>query len=196
MDVFELQQDEELDDYVYRISETKLGVCRWGSFQYASMQATYDTLNKMKKAGLSEDEMWKFMGVEVELGESTSLEVVLKVIKNYMIKDIIDCYCLDRLETFDQKGQMILDLLLETRFDSLDTAIIKLGESSWDLWSTIPFIFRKVYLDSQIKCLFVKGVGPIFKQMVQSDDISMGIQAWILSQNMGVQDQSYHDFDT
>lgn len=61
------QSDESLLDYVYRISQMSSGVNRWGSSQYASMVATYDTLNEMKGKDISASDMWENMGVTVDL---------------------------------------------------------------------------------------------------------------------------------
>ncbi len=192
MDKFKRLDKEELDDYFYRIANIKWGLCRWGGSQYASMQAIYDSLNKMKKSGLTKEQIWDIIGIKIELSYQNNIERSIKSIKNYFIREYIDIYG-DQISDDEQKN---FDKLIAKKFKTLDEILNYCLDGSWDLWKTIPFIFYVIYPEHKVLIKKVKDSRSNPDQLFRGNKEELGIKAWILSLHFGVKDKSFFYFDT
>ena len=60
-----------------------------------------------------------------------------------------------------------------------------------------PTVFKTVYPDSTLSVHKSKSIGPILNQLVQSDNYSIGLYAWILVRDGYIKDEScLSGFDT
>ena len=177
------QIGEDLLSYVYRVSNMSFKPNRWGSSQYASMVATYDTLERMIRSCLLEAEMWQILDATINLNQ---FDV------NYQDRLLNDL--LNRYENDDEISQKVKDFFDQDR--TLDQIFDFMRESAWDLWKAIPFVFRAVFPNSTVEADKVAGVGLLGNKEVQSNNVQIGIQAWLLSQYAEVDDKAFHNFDT
>lgn len=88
---------------------------------------------------------------------------------------------------------------IEDFFDTnptLNQVFTFMKEWKWDLWGAIPMVFSAAFPESTVEADKVAGVGPSLNQAIQSNNVQIGIQAWLLSNYIGVSDTAFHRFLT
>ncbi len=172
-------------------------VNRWGSCQYASALSMFDCMCLLKQY-LSEAEIYQLMGIQITLGEP-SPNFHQQMVDYYRTVTGLDGKPFEEDHPLNQEylefSQTIYQELTEATNVDQYFDILK---SVNDLWTVMPIIFESIYPRSHFPGLTCPGQGPELNQMMQSDNLVIGLQAWLLVEKGWVTepDTAYEGFDT
>src|SRR5438132_4435976 len=102
-----LESSMELSEKVAEISGQRSGVGRWGSCQYRSAQAMYDTLTLLSKY-LTEEEIYQVFGFSVNLDKGLSYERALDRLQFRLLQGRIE-QTFDDIDLGDDSGEDLMN---------------------------------------------------------------------------------------
>jgi hypothetical protein len=181
--------EADYSDRIWNIAGTEFGVCRWGSCQYSSACAFFDSLTILNKY-LDTNKVFEILELEVDPGEPNPKDKIFSlIVEEYKQRN--DDSCNDNDDDDDDDYKKIISC------KSVDESFVSFKTAA-TLWTTMRIIFDAVYPNASITTKQSPGIGPILNQMVQSDNYRIGLMGWLLVKNGWVTnpDISFKGFDT
>lgn len=177
---------------------------RWGSCQYGSAQATFDTLNIMSKY-MSQDEIFRALNIAVSCSGPIDKIKALDNIKKLMLLEIMDSatneinddYYESLEESITSITEQLNEVLISKSFGEVfDLMHGKIGT----LWSAAPTAIKLAFDDFELEVLghpnenFRKHHS---SNLTSAYNLGVGICCWLLMKHGYIQDEKvFSGFDT
>jgi len=163
----------------------------WGSCQYDSAAAWYDTLCKLEgEPGLmGRDKVISILNIKV--GKVQPFEGdILEGFKKALCVDLFDPGVIGN-DTSE----------IRKTFENIKTvteALYLLADQAWDLWCGIPYIASCVFPELDLDNIpDTVGFGPVFNVFIQGQNACTGIICWLLkSYGFVADDEPFKEWDT
>lgn len=172
-------------------------VNRWGSCQYASALSMFDCIQKLS-AYLTEEEIWSLMEIQFTLGEPNQDGHQCLVTKHQTMTGL-DQGRSQLSSEFDREYFDFCQSINQELDEATDVnEYFEILKGCQDLWTAMAVVFDSIYPDSNFPYRPIPGHGPALNQRMQSDNLTIGLQAWLLFNRGWVTDPdtTYEGFDT
>lgn len=176
--------EKGLNDLVFDLSGVKWGVCDWGSCQYATAQAMFDALRRLRGAGLDPLAVVGWGASASVIPEALDLKVALRKIAA-------------SFEGLTPEERQALE-----NTASLDSAFEVMRGCRWDLWTaashTSQLVFGTTFEDIEARVNASPGRGASVNILCQSDNYTTALRCYALwsAGYVKMPVTAFGDFDT